>query len=127
MESHQPFVLVVEDDQDLREALSALVEASGVEVSAACDGMEAVGLLRSGPPPVAVFLDKTMPRLDGAGVLAVMRADPALASVPVVWMSGDPGHPAAVAKHLMKPFDAEVLLSILGEVCEPAGLPGTGR
>jgi CheY-like chemotaxis protein len=116
--ARHPLVLVVEDDQDLREALSLLVEASGVAVSAARDGMEAVELLRSGPLPAAVFLDKTMPRLDGAGVLAVMLADPALASVPVVWMSGDRGHPAAVARHLLKPFDPEALVSILGDLCE---------
>jgi CheY-like chemotaxis protein len=103
----------VEDDQYLREALSDLVEAA-----ASRSALRPMKWRRSGSLPAAVFLDKSIPRLDGAGVLAVMRSDPELASIPVVWMSGDPGYPATVARHLLKPFDPEVLVSILGEVCE---------
>jgi CheY-like chemotaxis protein len=118
--SHQPLVLVVEDDQDIRESLAELVEAQGLGVSAVRDGVEALDLLRTGPRPSAVFLDKWMPRLDGTGVLAAMKADPALATIPVVWMSAEPSHPASVAGHIEKPFDMDALLGLLGSLCAAA-------
>src|ERR1700694_5828709 len=70
-------------------------------------------LLRAGLQPRAVFLDNRMPRLDGAGVLAAMREDPALTSIPVVWMSGDRQQPPSVAAHLEKPFDMDELVAVL--------------
>jgi CheY-like chemotaxis protein len=115
-------VLLVEDDRDIREALAEVVEARGVGVTAACDGLEALAVLRGGDRPAAVFLDHCMPKLDGAGVLAAMRADPALSDIPVVWMSADPGQPPAVAEHLRKPFDMEALLEVLGSLCGPDAL-----
>jgi len=50
-----------------------------------------------------------MPRLDGAGVLAAMREDPALTPIPVVWMSSDRRQPPPVAAHLEKPFDMDLV------------------
>ena len=113
-----PLVLVVEDDHELREALSELIESHGVRVEAARDGAEGLDILRAGLEPRAVFLDSRMPRLDGAGVLAAMREDPALASIPVVWMSGDGRQRPAVAAHLEKPFDMDELVAVLGSLCE---------
>ena len=109
---------MVEDDLDLREALSELIESHGVRVEAACDGAQGLDLLRAGLEPRAVFLDSRMPKLDGAGVLAAMRRDPALASIPVVWMSGDREQPLSVAAHLDKPFDLDDLVAVLGSLCE---------
>ena len=84
----------------------------------ACDGIEGLDLLRAGLKPRAVFLDSRMPRLDGAGVLAAMREDPALVPIPVVWMSGDRRQPPVVAAHLEKPFDVDALVVVLGALCE---------
>jgi CheY-like chemotaxis protein len=114
----RPFVLVVEDDRDIRESLVDLVASRGLGVTVAADGVEALDLLRAGPRPTAVFLDKWMPRLDGMGVLTALKEDPALAAVPVVWMSADVGSPASVAEHLQKPFDMEALLEILAALRE---------
>jgi len=108
----------VEDDQDIREALAEMVEARGVGVKATSDGVEALAVLRAGARPTAVFLDKWMPNLDGVGVLAAMKADPALSQIPVVWMSADPGQPPSVTDHLRKPFDVNALLEVLGSLCE---------
>ena len=110
--------MLVEDDQDIRESLSELIESQGVRVKAACDGIEGLDLLRAGLKPRAVFLDSRMPRLDGAGVLAAMREDPALVPIPVVWMSGDRRQPPVVAAHLEKPFDVDALVVVLGALCE---------
>jgi len=116
-----PLVLLVEDDDHLREALSEIIETRGFRVTTAGDGAEGLDLLRSGLRPEAVCLDQCMPILDGAGVLATMKADPALAAIPVVWMSGDWRQPpASVTAALEKPFDIEHLLELLGSLCDLA-------
>lgn len=117
MASHTTSVVVVEDDIDIREALIAIVESRGVAVRAARDGAEALDLVRASPPPDAVFLDRWLPKLDGAAVLATMKSDPALSTIPIVWMSADPECPAAAARHLAKPFDVDALLEALCSVC----------
>ncbi|HET9598564.1 MAG TPA: response regulator [Anaeromyxobacteraceae bacterium] len=109
-------VLVVEDDADIREALTALVEDCGLSVCAARDGVEGLARLRAGPRPDAVFLDRWLPKLDGAALLATLKSDPTLAAIPVVWMSADPGCPEAAEMHLEKPFDVTALLEILGSI-----------
>jgi len=118
MPGSSPVVLLMEDDYDLREALSELIESQGVQVRAACDGCEGLELLRSGLRPHAVFLDQCMPRLDGASVLAAMVEDPALATIPVVWMTGERRKPpSAVAVCLEKPFDMSDLAAVLTSLC----------
>jgi CheY-like chemotaxis protein len=113
-----PLVLLVEDDRDLREAMSELIESQGVSVRAARDGREGLDMLRSGLRPRAVFLDQCMPRLDGASVIAAMAEDPALAGIPVVWMSGERrAPPPAAARSLPKPFEVSDLAEILASLC----------
>jgi CheY-like chemotaxis protein len=115
-----PLVLLVEDDPDLREMMSELIESQGVRVRAAKDGREGLEILRSGLRPQAVFLDQCMPRLDGASVLAAMVEDPALAAIPVVWMSGERREPPPpVAVRLEKPFEVTDLAAILKSLCPP--------
>jgi CheY-like chemotaxis protein len=117
------FVLVVEDDDDVREALTALVEGRGVSVCEARDGAEGLERLRAGPRPDAVFLDRWLPKLDGAALLATIKGDPALATIPVVWMSADPACPQAAERHLQKPFGLAPLLEVLDSICEENPLP----
>ena len=110
----------MEDDHDLRDVMSEIIESKGVRVRAACDGREGLEILRSGLRPQAVFLDQCMPRLDGASVLAAMVEDPALAAIPVVWMSGERRQPPpAVAVCLPKPFDVSALAAVLTSLCSP--------
>lgn len=120
MSEPAPLVLLMEDDHDLRETISELMEAQGVEVRAACDGCEGLEILRAGLRPRAVFLDQCMPRLDGASVLAAMVEDPALADIPVVWMTGERRKPPTpVAVCLQKPFDLGDLTAVLTSLCSP--------
>jgi signal transduction histidine kinase len=78
--------LVVDDDPDSRRVASRFLSSAGVSVREAPDGETALAEMRRLPPDVAV-LDLMMPVLDGFGVLAAMRADPLLSSVPVVVLS----------------------------------------
>jgi PAS domain S-box-containing protein len=76
-------VLVVDDDPDARRITAGVLRAVGASVREAADGEAALDAMRANRPDVAV-IDLLMPVLDGFGVLAAMRADPRLRTVPVV-------------------------------------------
>ena len=112
----RPRVLVVDDNADMREYVSELLR-SDYDVAAAPDGAAALELLRAAPPDL-VLTDVMMPRLDGFGLLAAMRADPALTHLPVVMLSARSGDEATVEgleagadDYLIKPFSARELLA----------------
>lgn len=117
-DDRSPLVLLVEDDPDIRETLSELIEMQGLRVRPVQDGAEGLSLLQEGLRPRAVFLDSRMPRLDGRGMLAAMKDDPVLSDIPVVWMSGDRRQPPPVAAVLEKPFSMDDVVSVLGSLCE---------
>jgi len=77
-------VLVVEANEVAREGLAAL-RREGYAVALAANGREALDALRAGPAASDLILvDMLLPVLDGWGLLKALRADPALAAVPVV-------------------------------------------
>jgi CheY-like chemotaxis protein len=78
------YVLVVDDEPDVRDTLALVLDLSGIPAATAANGREALALLRSNPRPGAILLDLRMPVLDGEGFLAERAADPGLAAVPVV-------------------------------------------
>ena len=77
------YILVVDDDPATCRALIGLLRLEAHMVKAVRDGQEALRALSDQRPDVIV-LDMMMPHLDGIALLAAMRADPALAAVPVV-------------------------------------------
>jgi len=105
--------MVVEDDADIREVLTLVLEAHGYDVTVAADGEQALALIRTGPPPSLVLLDLTMPGIDGEEVARTMRADPGLGRIPIVVMSGR-GDAAARAQAL----GVEACLSKPAEVAD---------
>ena len=113
-------ILVVEDDDDLREAVAASIAQFDVDVEQARDGLEGLERLANASPPSAILLDMRMPRLDGAGFLAAMRSQPHLANIPVITMTGGqaPAPDPLIASRLNKPFDIEELARILVSLCE---------
>jgi CheY-like chemotaxis protein len=76
-------VLVVEDHKTMREAVRMMLEPEGFVVLEATDGESALEAIRRDPPEM-VLLDYGIPGLDGAEVLARLKADPATAPVPVI-------------------------------------------
>jgi two-component system response regulator AtoC len=78
-------VLVVDDDDDVRNSLSEFLTSGGYRVRSAVGGAEALELLQSEPPVDCVLLDLVMPRVDGFEVLRRMRERPG--QVPVVVLS----------------------------------------
>ncbi len=81
----RPRILVADDEGDAREALLMILQ-SDYDVSTAADGEAAVELARVEHPDV-VLMDLFMPRLDGLSALERLRADPATADIPVIFVS----------------------------------------
>jgi CheY-like chemotaxis protein len=78
-------VLIVEDDDDIRETLIEVLEDNGFEPSSAANGAEALELLRSNEAfPNVILLDMMMPVLDGWGFRSAQLADPRLSEIPVI-------------------------------------------
>jgi CheY-like chemotaxis protein len=114
--SEQDTVLVIDDDPAVRELLLRLLRQEGISVTAAAGGQEGLELARA-LRPRAITLDVLMPDLDGWGVLARLKADPATADIPVIMLSvlGDDqtGKALGVVESLTKPFSPERLLELL--------------
>jgi PAS domain S-box-containing protein len=83
-----PAILVAEDHDASRAALSRLLRRFGYRVLEAENGREAVALARA-ERPSAVFLDVVMPVMDGLEAMAALRDDPGLAGLPVFALTGD--------------------------------------
>jgi two-component system, chemotaxis family, response regulator Rcp1 len=95
-------ILLVEDSHDdavlIREAFREANEAH--ELRVASDGEEALTLLRGEEPlPDLVLLDLNLPKLDGHGLLAHLKADPRLRRIPVVVLTSSIGHADIVAAY----------------------------
>jgi CheY-like chemotaxis protein len=113
------YVLIVDDDKDIREALADLIADDGHQVKVACNGQEALDLLRATAPPCLILLDLMMPVMNGRQFLAEKDRDAALAEIPVcVVTAGAPLAPqASVVSSVRKPIDFRKLLGIVGRHC----------
>lgn len=114
-----PLILLVEDDEDVRLAVSDMLKLAGYPVQEACDGMEALRLLQHMPsPPGLILTDVMMPRMTGPQLAKQIHAR--MPSVHVLYMSGytdqilDPvgGQPVAF---IHKPFKAKELIQKVRE------------
>lgn len=113
-------ILIADDSAVARMVLSNELAAQGHEIVAATDGLEALAQARAQLPEV-ILLDVEMPGLDGFEVLAALRADPALADIPVVFLTGIDdsataarGLAAGAHDYLRKPFEPVELLARVG-------------
>jgi len=80
------YILVVDDDDDFREALCEVLSEAGYPVEQAGDGEAALKRIAAEAPGV-VLLDLKMPVLDGWGVVERMRKDPRTAPIPILILS----------------------------------------
>jgi adenylate cyclase len=108
-------VLVVDDDPVILRLLRVNFEMEGYQVATAADGLEGLASVRADRPHVIVS-DIMMPKLDGIGFAAALKADPALAAIPIVLLSAkaqnadiDAGLDVA-DDYVTKPFDPLELL-----------------
>ena len=86
--SAQRSVLVVEDNDDLRNLCVFLLEVEGYRAIGVEDGLQALRFLETEPEVACVVvLDLNMPRLDGAGLLQLKARNPEVAGIPVIVVS----------------------------------------
>jgi CheY-like chemotaxis protein len=115
-------ILIVEDDMDLREALSEVLRDEGYSVAMAADGREALDRLRRQSPPSLILLDLTMPVMNGWQFRAEQRQDPALSGIPVVVLSAgdyraEQMGQLGVTDYLRKPIELSRLLRMIERYC----------
>jgi CheY-like chemotaxis protein len=119
-------LLIVEDDDDFREDLGALLAHKGYTVHTAANGAEALAHLRSSPAPCLIVLDLMMPVMNGWQFREHQLGDAQLAEIPVVVVSGVAEDAAALQARqvLTKPVRFQQLLELIGTYCAPAGRLG---
>jgi len=81
-------VLIVEDDEAIRETLADILQYEGYVVSTACDGRDALLRLHSGATPGLILLDLMMPRMNGWEFRAEQLSRQEMAGIPIVVISG---------------------------------------
>ncbi len=128
-EAERRLVLVVDDDQAVRETLREVLEESGYRAVTAADGLEALEQLQAGLRPDVILLDLMMPRMNGWVFRLEARRDPELRKIPVVILSAaaDPTSASGfleASAGLLKPVDIEVLLDTIGGLCRGGGGAG---
>ncbi|MFC7561688.1 response regulator transcription factor [Actinomadura namibiensis] len=109
-------MLVVDDDEVIRQLIAVNLQLEGFEVETAVDGqdcLERVGEVR----PDVITLDVMMPRLDGWVTACRLREDPATSHIRVVMITARAqehdirrGHEIGVDAYVTKPFDPNVLI-----------------
>jgi CheY-like chemotaxis protein len=114
---HFASVLLVEDDADIREAVSSVLEAEGYTVLTAENGEQALAILDRGQPCV-VLLDLMMPVMSGWEFMKVVKQNRRLDDMPVVVVSAYSERKAeGVRRVLKKPLDVNALLAAVSEYC----------
>ena len=117
-------VLVVDDDSAQRDLLTRFLEREGFDVRSASDGRTGIELART-LRPRAILLDVMMPHMDGWSVLSTLKADPDLASIPVVMVTfvNEPGLGASLgaADTVLKPVEWSRLRQVMERFQGDAG------
>ena len=120
------YVLVVEDNDDIREMMALALQLAGARVMCASNGREALALLKTRPAPNLILLDLMMPVMNGWELSAALKRDDALSKVPIVVISamGEAGaaglHPA---EFISKPVDIDHLIDVVTEHCRDQDKP----
>jgi CheY-like chemotaxis protein len=112
-------VLVVDDDDGIRETLCELVEMAGCSARGAANGVEALKMLADGLPCL-VILDLLMPVMGGQELLEAMRRDPSLAAVPVVISTSAPDRAPPGVPVIPKPIDINRMVQWMKSTCDCA-------
>jgi chemosensory pili system protein ChpA (sensor histidine kinase/response regulator) len=115
-------VMVIDDSITMRKVTSRILERHNMRVITAKDGLDAVAMLQTQVPDLAI-LDIEMPRMDGLEVLAHVRNQPALSHLPIIMVTsrgGDKHRNRAmklgVNDYLTKPYQEEQLMQAIRKI-----------
>jgi DNA-binding response OmpR family regulator len=112
-------VLVVDDEEEIRDSLRELLEDEGYHVATAADGEGALRCLEERLPCV-VILDLMLPRLDGNAVYERMQRDATFSRVPVIVSTSDPSRAPSGVLIMKKPINLTRLLGAVRQHCQDA-------
>jgi len=119
-----PAILVIDDDVVVRDITSRNLRREGYRVLLANNGPDGLTLARA-EKPAAIVLDILMPGMDGWAVLAALKKDPALRSIPVILASQmdekEVGFALGAHDYLIKPVDKDRLLTAIRRHLNPSG------
>jgi len=112
-------ILVVDDDQSMRDLLRLHLTAAGYEVQVAEDAIVAGYMVLRGPPDL-IISDVNMPHLDGFEFIAALKADKSVPNIPVIFLTsveeGDQrGKALGAVGYVTKPVRADKLLSLVAQ------------
>ena len=112
-------ILIVDDDQSIRELLSLHLSAAGYEVHVAPDAISAGYMILRSPPDL-IISDVNMPHMDGFEFVAALKADKSLPDIPVIFLTsleeGDyRGKSLGAVGYLTKPVRADYLLTLVAK------------
>ena len=103
-------ILIAEDENDIRDLIIFTLRLAEYEVVAAWDGEEAIDLARKERPDL-IMMDVRMPRMTGYEACAILKSDPTLKDIPVVFLSAkgqnsevQAGLKVGAVEYLLKPF-----------------------
>ena len=112
-------ILVVDDEPTIVRLMEFILARQGHEMLVAVNGEEALEKIRAHAPDL-VLLDIMMPRIDGYEVARLVRADPAMADLPIIMLSAKAqeedirkGVEIGVDEYITKPFSPEHLVHVV--------------
>jgi len=120
-------ILVVDDDDSIRELLRLHLSSAGYEVQAAPDAI-AAGYLVLKSPPDLIITDVNMPHMNGFEFVAALKSDPSLPSIPIIFLTsiedGDArGKELGAVGYVTKPVRADRLLSLVAQHVPGGAIP----
>ena len=107
-------ILIVEDDTDMRALMRRTLLNGGYAVRAAANGVEAAAACERDTPDL-IISDVHMPRMSGFEMIAILKSEPAMAEIPVIFLTADSkgrakGNKLGAVEYLTKPLKVEDLL-----------------
>jgi CheY-like chemotaxis protein len=111
-------ILVIDDDDGVREAMVSILQVMGYFVASAINGKEALDYLREAATPDLIISDLAMPVMDGRQFRREQVKDPRLAKVPVIVVSALSDQTDIDANEIfIKPVDVDILLAAVARYC----------
>ncbi|RKG81792.1 response regulator [Corallococcus exercitus] len=121
MTDSAPLILLIEDEEDIRDAVATLLEMEGYRVAQCIHGQDAWNWLESHPRPGLVLLDLMMPVMDGQAFLKRLSEARMLEGVPIIVLSGSPFHPPGAVTYLRKPVSVASLMDMVRHFLPSSG------
>jgi two-component system, sensor histidine kinase and response regulator len=109
-------IVIVDDDESIRDSLCAAFAEEGYETRAAANGDEALAQLAQTPRPDVVILDLVLPVMDGARVYQAMQADPELSRIPVIVSTSNPARAPSGVVVVPRPLKLDRLLDTVADL-----------